>query len=75
MIIGTREANISNGIDDRIENAEGFEKRIDSIKLGCRSTCQADRLGSGSRSLRNRPDRRYALLCVLDVGLNWFVTA
>ena len=75
MIIGTREANISNGIDNRTENAEGFEKRIDSIKLGCRSTCQADRLGSGFRILRDRPDCRYALLCVLDVNLNWFVTA
>ena len=56
MIIGMREANISNGIDDRIENAEGFKKRIDSIKLGCCSTCQADHLGSGFRSLRNGPD-------------------
>ena len=75
MIIGMREANISNGIDDRIENAEGFKKRTDSIKLGRRSTCQTDRLGSGFCSLRNRPDRRYALLCVLDVDLNWFVIA
>ena len=75
MIIGTWEANIGNGIDDRIEYAEGFKKRTHSIKLGRRSTCQADRLGSGFHIRRDRPDRRYALLCILNVNLNWFVTA
>ena len=71
-----QEANFANAIDNCIENAERFEKSgTDSIKLGRCSTREADRIGSGFRSLRNRLDRRYALLCVLDVDLHWFVIA
>ena len=76
MNICKREANISNGIDDRIENTKGFEiGRNESIKLGCRSAREADHIGSSFRDLRNRPDRRYTVLCVLDVDLNWLVIA